>query len=128
MAGRGKANGVDAHVGQAIKLRRVLLGISQEELARHLGLTFQQIQKFESGTNRVSASHLVALSQALDVPISYFFSALEGLNSYRAGDQIDGFWLTYEGLALWMTYRSVSSENVRKRFIDLVKSIAAREA
>lgn len=71
--GSGVANPVDIHVGQRIRQRRVLLGISQEKLAETMGMTFQQVQKYERGKNRVSASRLYQLSHILDVNISYFF-------------------------------------------------------
>jgi transcriptional regulator with XRE-family HTH domain len=75
--GQGRTpNQVDAHVGGRMRTRRLLLGISQEELANALGLTFQQVQKYEHGTNRVSASRLFQLSRVLDVPISWFFEGI----------------------------------------------------
>jgi transcriptional regulator with XRE-family HTH domain len=68
-----KANAIDAHVGMRLRLRRTLLGIRQEDLAQMLGITFQQVQKYESGDNRISASRLFQLSVLLDVPVAWFF-------------------------------------------------------
>ena len=72
MASLGKPNPVDVHVGSRVRMRRTLLGISQEKLGQALGLTFQQVQKYERGANRISASRLRDISQILDVPSSYF--------------------------------------------------------
>src|SRR5690349_25038603 len=73
-----KPNPTDIHVGSRIRLRRNMLGMSQERLGEHLGITFQQIQKYEKGTNRVGASRLQAISSILDVPVSYFFADAPG--------------------------------------------------
>lgn len=73
----GRANPIDAHVGARLRQRRALLGLSQDKLARSLGLTFQQIQKYERGTNRISAGRLYQLATALAVPVGYFYSGLE---------------------------------------------------
>src|SRR5580704_10009108 len=75
--GTGIPNPIDVHVGKRIRMRRLLLGMNQETLATALGLTFQQVQKYEGGANRVSASRLSAMADILDVPISYFFSDLQ---------------------------------------------------
>jgi transcriptional regulator with XRE-family HTH domain len=74
MVSKGFPNPIDVHVGSRIRLRRTLLGISQERLAEAIGLTFQQVQKYERGMNRVSSSRLVDLANALDVTIQYFFA------------------------------------------------------
>ena len=76
MASKGFPNPIDVHVGGRIRLRRTLLGISQTTLAEAMGLTFQQVQKYEKGTNRVSSSRLVDLANALDVSVSYFFEEM----------------------------------------------------
>src|SRR5271167_338794 len=77
MASKGFPNPIDVHVGQRIRQRRTLLGMSQEKLAEAIGLTFQQVQKYERGSNRVSSSRLFDLTRVLDVPISYFFEDME---------------------------------------------------
>ena len=93
-AGRtGKPNAIDVHVGGRMRLRRTLLGLSQEKLGEAIGLTFQQVQKYERGTNRVGASRLFDLSRVLDVPVSYFFddmSSKVAKQSPRAGDWLGG--------------------------------------
>jgi len=75
---KGKPNSMDEHVGARLRLRRGLIGLSQEKLAEAIGLTFQQIQKYERGTNRISAGRLHDLSRILDVPVSYFFDSFAG--------------------------------------------------
>src|SRR5204862_7806940 len=86
MASKGFPNPIDVHVGNRVRLRRTLLGMSQERLAEQIGLTFQQVQKYERGANRVSASRLFDLSRMLDVPISFFFDDMpETLSAAHAG-------------------------------------------
>src|SRR3954467_13515828 len=78
MASKGHPNPVDMHVGARMRLRRTLLGMSQEAVAEQLGLTFQQVQKYERGTNRVSSSRLFDLCRIFNVPIAYFFDEMAG--------------------------------------------------
>src|ERR1700723_3163168 len=98
----GRPSPIDVHVGSRIRLRRTLLGMSQERLGESLGLTFQQVQKYERGVNRVGASRLFDLSRVLDVPISFFFDDMpdslsnayggqSGRRSSAFADQADGF-------------------------------------
>ena len=77
MASLGKPNPIDVHVGTRVRLRRTLLGLSQEKLGDAIGLTFQQVQKYERGANRIGASRLFDLSRVLDVPIAYFYDAMD---------------------------------------------------
>jgi transcriptional regulator with XRE-family HTH domain len=86
MASRGFPNPIDVHVGSRIRLRRTLLGISQEKLAEAIGLTFQQVQKYEKGANRVSSSRLVDIANALDVSIPYFFQEMSAEVDSLAAD------------------------------------------
>ena len=86
---RGKPTSVDAHVGRRIQLRRMLLGMSQEKLGEALDLTFQQIQKYENGSNRISAGRLHQLSRALQVPVSYFFEGLDGQTAPAGAPEAD---------------------------------------
>src|SRR3546814_20113266 len=81
----GGPNPVDVHVGSRVRLRRTLLGMSQEKLGEAIGLTFQQVQKYERGTNRIGASRLFDLSKVLDVPVGFFFEELGDWNSKAAG-------------------------------------------
>lgn len=116
-----KADGpspVDVHVGGRVKLRRVLLGISQDKLGTAIGLTFQQIQKYERGFNRISASKLWKLSQVLDVPVSFFFDGLDGAviaASSSAPSRLDlEFQKNFSGLP----------DGVRKSVHQMVKALA----
>ncbi len=133
---------IDVHVGSRIRLRRTLLGMSQERLGEALGLTFQQVQKYERGVNRVGASRLFDLSRVLDVPISFFFddmpesltSAYGGQASRRAvgfSESQDGFTddalNRRETLELVRAYYRITDPAVRKRVFDLIKSMGPTE-
>ena len=127
-----KPNPIDIHVGSRVRLRRNMLGMSQERLGEHLGITFQQIQKYEKGTNRVGASRLQAISSILGVPVSYFFEDAPGLDTNKAGFAEDSsgayvadFINTAEGLQLNRAFVKISDAKVRRRLLDLVKSLAA---
>ncbi|MCK5275389.1 MAG: helix-turn-helix transcriptional regulator, partial [Alphaproteobacteria bacterium] len=87
---RGKPNPVDIHVGSRVRLRRTLLGLSQEKLGEAVGLTFQQIQKYERGANRISASRMYALSRVLDVPVAFFFEDMPPEISGKGGKSLPG--------------------------------------
>jgi len=133
---------IDVHVGSRIRLRRTLLGMSQERLGDSLGLTFQQVQKYERGVNRVGASRLFDLSRVLDVPISFFFddmpdslsAAYGGSPSRRSGgqDHADPFGddtlSRRETLELVRAYYRITDPSVRKRVFDLIKSMGPPEA
>jgi len=133
---------IDVHVGSRIRLRRTLMGMSQERLGEALGLTFQQVQKYERGVNRVGASRLYDLSRVLDVPISFFF---DDMPDPRAGGVIagvagfaekpDGYGapsddpLTKrETLELVRAYYRITDPAVRKRVFDLIKSMGPADA
>ena len=135
MASKGFPNPIDVHVGKRIRLRRTLLGISQETLAEAMGLTFQQIQKYEKGANRVSSSRLVDLANALDVSVSYFFeqmsAAVQGQtpamlmdvkNLPRPSDEKDPMGKR-ETLELVRAYYRIPDPTVRKRLAELTKMI-----
>lgn len=133
---------IDVHVGSRIRLRRTLLGMSQERLGEALGLTFQQVQKYERGVNRVGASRLFDLARVLDVPISFFFDDMpEPLAREYGGTAVRravGFSETQEGfdddtlhrretLELVRAYYRITDPSVRKRVFDLIKSLAPIE-
>ncbi len=127
------ANLVDKQVGSRVRMRRMLLGISQEKLGNALGITFQQVQKYEKGTNRIGASRLQQISKILDVPPSFFF---EGTSfSITRGQQqlvddsayVVDFLSTAEGLALTRAFARIYNPKVRKRLIELVSEIADDE-
>ena len=122
MASKGFPNPIDTHVGSRIRLRRTLLGISQEALAKGIGLTFQQVQKYEKGVNRVGAGRLVRVAEALDVPVSFFFGATDsGSEDTRA---ILGFLDTSYSLRLLRAFSRISQAEIRRAVVDLVESIA----
>lgn len=141
----GRASPIDAHVGARIRLRRTLMGMSQERLGEALGLTFQQVQKYERGVNRVGASRLFDLSRVLDVPISFFFDdmpePLAGLHggSYNSSRAAGGFAESQDGfgtdemlnrretLELVRAYYRINEPSVRKRVFDLIKSMGPTE-
>jgi transcriptional regulator with XRE-family HTH domain len=116
-AGKGsRPRPIDVHVGSRIRLRRTLLGLSQERLGEALGLTFQQVQKYETGVNRVSASRLFDLSRVLDVPIGFFFDNVPDVVLSRP-----------ETLALVGAYYRIIDPVVRQRVLDLIKSLGSVE-
>lgn len=128
-----KPNPIDVHVGGRIRLRRNMLGLSQEKLGESLGITFQQIQKYEKGTNRVGASRLQAISNALTVPVSYFFEdapPVEGQAGFaednEAGYVVD-FLNSNEGVQLTRAFTKISDPKVRRKIVDLVKSLSDEE-
>src|SRR6201987_4799157 len=90
MASKGYPNPIDVHVGSRIRLRRTLLGLSQEKLGEAIGLTFQQVQKYERGANRVGSSRLFDLSRVLDVPIAYFFEDMEASVAAKSPSRLMG--------------------------------------
>ncbi len=130
-----KPNPTDMHVGSRIRLRRNMLGMSQEKLGESLGITFQQIQKYEKGTNRVGASRLQAIANILGVPVAFFFEDLPGPegagNRGFAEDPSAAFAIDFctsaEGLQLNRAFVRISDQKVRRRIIDLVKSLASDE-
>ena len=118
---------IDNHVGHRLRARRKELGLSQNRLAEAIGVTFQQIQKYERGANRVVASRLYDLAAALDVPVSYFFAdpppaALE--DSAPAREDPEDHPPHRETLDLVRAYYKIADERLRKKFVDLVKSVA----
>ena len=130
-------NAVDAHVGKRVRLRRTLLGMSQEQLGASLNITFQQVQKYERGANRISASRLWDISQILDVEISYFFDDMtddtmrSSPRRVSRGESIDADdynvrdpMARRETLELVRTYYSIERPKVRKRIAEMVKSLA----
>jgi transcriptional regulator with XRE-family HTH domain len=124
--GTGIPNPVDVHVGRRIRICRLLLGMNQETLANALGLTFQQIQKYEHGANRVSASRLSAMAEALSVPISYFFDGLSSTDApISAEDMARREQLEQpETLELVRLYYAIPDAAVRRQFLKMVKAIA----
>ena len=118
---------IDIYVGGRVRMRRTLLSMSQEKLADQLGVTFQQVQKYENGSNRVGASRLFAIGQVLSVPVSYFFEGYteEGMDFRVAEDglDIDKHLRTRETIELVKSYYSID-ELARKKILDMVKALA----
>lgn len=122
-----KPNDVDAHVGARLRQRRMLLGISQEQLAEMLGLTFQQVQKYERGTNRVSASRLFQLARSLDTPITWFFEDIESdkAAAKAASETDEGDPMSRrETLELVRVYSRIDDRKVRKKLYEMAKALA----
>jgi transcriptional regulator with XRE-family HTH domain len=106
-----------------MRSRRLVLGISQEDLGKAVGVSFQQIQKYEKGANRIGASRLQKLAHALQVPISYFFEGMGG-EADNEGDNIMAFLATAQGLALAKGFMRIKSPNVRRRILEFVAAVA----
>ncbi|MEW6641035.1 MAG: helix-turn-helix transcriptional regulator [Pseudomonadota bacterium] len=127
-------NPVDKYVGSRVRMRRIMLGMSQEKLGEALDLTFQQIQKYEKGTNRIGASRLQQISDILQVPVSFLFEGgptggahPEGLNDAPSPAYVSDFLATSEGLALTRAFTRISDPKLRRTIVDLVEQMAARE-
>ena len=125
-----QANPIDIQVGNRVRIRRMLIGMSQERLGDLLGLTFQQVQKYEKGVNRIGAGRLFEVSRILNVPIDFFY---EGVNTQPGAGEPEGappvmeFVSSGEGLQLSLAFMKIKDPKVRKRVLDLVKSLAEEE-
>ncbi len=134
--GTGRPNPVDVHVGARVRLRRTLLGMSQEKLGEAIGLTFQQVQKYERGANRIGSSRLFDLSRVLEVPIQYFFGDMpvavaacspaqgSGMAEEAAKYELDPM-AKRETLELVRAYYKISDPQVRKRLFEMTKALGA---
>ncbi len=131
---KGRANSIDEHVGLQLRQRRALLGLSQEKLAEQVGITFQQIQKYENGANRVSASRLYEFSKVLEIPVNFFFESYGSNENKNALGFAENDQAGFEGqedvmkrketLELIRTYYSIENPKLRKDLFKLVKSMA----
>jgi transcriptional regulator with XRE-family HTH domain len=127
-------NPIDKHVGSRVRMRRMMLSMSQEKLGDALGLTFQQVQKYEKGTNRIGASRLQQISTILQVPVSFFFEGapnVPGAPPAPAGDApspayVSDFLATSDGLALTKAFVQIKDNKLRRRIVDLVEAIVDR--
>jgi transcriptional regulator with XRE-family HTH domain len=124
-------NPVDKHVGSRVRMRRMMLGISQEKLGQALGLTFQQVQKYEKGTNRIGASRLQHLSHILEVPAAFFFEgapnlpgATHGMKEAPSPGYVSDFLATSEGLSLTKAFMRIKEPKLRRHIVHLVEAIA----
>jgi len=124
--GTGIPNPIDVHVGKRIRMRRLLLGMNQETLANALGLTFQQVQKYEGGANRVSASRLSETAKILGVPISFFFTDLQASEAAQTAEERE--WRERmerpETIELIRLYYAISNPAIRQQFLEMVKAAA----
>ncbi|HWY15487.1 MAG TPA: helix-turn-helix domain-containing protein [Rhizomicrobium sp.] len=130
-----QANSIDAQVGNRVRLRRMLVGMSQEKLGEMLGLTFQQVQKYEKGVNRIGAGRLYRVGQILGVPVSYFYEDVmeqgpetSPVANDRATPSAVEFLSSSEGMQLTLAFMRIREPKVRRRVIDLVKSLADGES
>lgn len=134
--GNKRANSVDVHIGNRVRLRRLLLGMSQEKLGEQLDVTFQQVQKYERGANRISAGRLLGLSHVLGVRVDYFFDGLvaDGVANPGFAEQpqeeaaLQLFLNTREGLELNRAFQRITDPTKRRALLDLVKAMAGEGA
>ena len=112
----------DTHVGARVRMGRLMLGISQTDLAEAVGVTFQQVQKYEKGKNRISASRLQQMSQVLEVPIHFFFDGLPSHSSQSS--YVSNFLSTSDGLSLVTFFMQITDPTLRRRLVHLVEAIA----
>jgi transcriptional regulator with XRE-family HTH domain len=115
---------VDRHVGLRIRMRRKEIGVSQERLAESLGITFQQVQKYERGANRVSASKLWEIAAALKTGVGYFYEGLGDRDAPTRGDPTQAFMVSGEGLELMASFPRISEPTVRRKILELVRAVA----
>ena len=125
---RRAPNATDRHVGKRVRMRRLMVKMTQEKLAAQLGLTFQQVQKYEKGVNRVSASRLREMSHVLQVPIQFFFDGLPEAKGGIAKDRqepsqkfVYDFLASSDGIALARAFTRLKSPKLRRRIVQLVK-------
>ena len=127
-------NPIDKYVGSRVRMRRMMLGMSQEKLGDALGLTFQQVQKYEKGTNRIGASRLQQISLILQVPVSFFFEGApsppgtnEGFGEAASPAYVTDFLATTDGLALAKAFMRIPNAKLRRRVVDLVEEMAGAQ-
>ncbi len=127
-------NPIDKHVGSRVRMRRMMLEMSQEKLGDALGLTFQQVQKYEKGTNRIGASRLQQISHILQVPVAFFFEGAPILHGQGAGMKdapspayVADFLATSDGLALTKAFMRIKDPKLRRRIVDLVEAITGED-
>ncbi len=128
-------NPTDKHVGSRVRMRRMMLGMSQEKLGDALSLTFQQVQKYEKGTNRIGASRLQQIAHFLQVPVSFFFEGApempgavpDGMHEAPSPAYVSDFLATSDGLALTKSFMRIKDAKLRRRIVDLVTQIAGED-
>jgi transcriptional regulator with XRE-family HTH domain len=133
MMAKKAPNPTDKHVGARVRMRRMMLGMSQEKLGDALSLTFQQVQKYEKGANRIGASRLQQISNILQVPVSFFFEgapqtpglATTGMSEAPSPAYVSDFLATSDGLALTKAFMGIKDAKLRRKIVDLVEQIAS---
>lgn len=126
-------NPVDKHVGSRVRMRRLMMSLSQEKLADGLGITFQQVQKYEKGVNRIGASRLQQMSQILQCPVAFFFEGAPVINPVEPKDpvstaHISEFLASRLGIDLTMAFQQIKDSSMRRRIVELVQEIAEGQA
>jgi transcriptional regulator with XRE-family HTH domain len=121
---KGQINPIDKHVGRRVRMRRLMLDMSQSEIGDALGLTFQQVQKYENGANRISANRLQQLSQILQVPIPFFFEGADANPEAAFPEYVDDFLATSDGLALVKAFMRIDNARLRRLIVHLVEDCA----
>jgi transcriptional regulator with XRE-family HTH domain len=135
MMAKKAPNPIDKHVGSRVRMRRMMLSMSQEKLGDALGLTFQQVQKYEKGTNRIGASRLQQISHILQVPVAFFFEGApstgahvaDGMREAPSPAYVSDFLATSEGLSLTKAFMRIKEPKLRRRIVDLVEEIAGED-
>lgn len=132
-----RANPIDKHVGERVRMRRMLLGMSQERLGEKLGLTFQQVQKYEKGVNRIGASRLFDLAQVLGVPIQYFYDSMStavsghlsapGFADKPSDTYVADFLSSRDSVELNKAFARITDARIRRSIVDMVRSIAGED-
>jgi transcriptional regulator with XRE-family HTH domain len=129
-------NPIDKHVGSRVRMRRMMLGMSQEKLGDALALTFQQVQKYEKGTNRIGASRLQQISHILQVPVAFFFEGAphladgvvtDAMETAPSPTYVSDFLATSDGLSLTKAFMRIPDPKLRRRIVDLVQQIAGED-
>jgi transcriptional regulator with XRE-family HTH domain len=119
---------IDIHVGQRVRARRKMIGLSQTQLGSELGVTFQQVQKYERGTNRIGSSRLFKMSTTLDVPVAYFFEGAETkMPGYTIADDTvsEGFFEREETQELVEAYYKIADPRIRKKVLGLARLLSS---
>ncbi len=133
MMAKKAPNPTDKHVGARVRMRRMMLGMSQEKLGDALGLTFQQVQKYEKGANRIGASRLQQIAEILQVPVSFFFEGAPSAPGHSGGGgaseapspaYVSDFLATSDGLALTKAFMRIKNPKLRRRIVELVEQIS----
>jgi transcriptional regulator with XRE-family HTH domain len=132
MLAKKQPNPIDKYVGSRVRMRRLMLGMSQEKLAAAIGLTFQQVQKYEKGSNRMGSSRLQQIADVLQVSVTFFFEGAPGHQKVKGDASSPAlmfeFLATSDGLALIKSFMQIKNKKVRRSIVDIVEEIAGPEA